>query len=168
MQCSEDVLLDAVRSGAALAGVASPTLYAWRFDAVQQCPPAVSGWGGAGHGKLSGACFHTMDLSWMFGTVSGFWPWIRPPNGASDWAATCEWNETARGERTFSDAVIRLWVQQASVGNRTLAPGAGWPAQQDAADVPAGRARLNLRLGNLTVLKGFRAAQCGWGKMAWS
>jgi hypothetical protein len=41
MQCSEDVLFDAIRTGAAKTGVPAPQLYGWRFDAVQRCPPAM-------------------------------------------------------------------------------------------------------------------------------
>jgi hypothetical protein len=90
MQCSEDVLLEAIRTGAAQAGTRAPQLYAWRFDAVQQCPPATwpeSSSGGGSPPRLAvvDRCFHTMDLSWMFSTISGFWPWIIPPDHAERW-----------------------------------------------------------------------------------
>eukprot|EP01052_Picozoa_sp_SAG31_P053276 SAG31_NODE_13576_length_860_cov_0.918528_1_plen_235_part_10 len=103
MQCSEDVLFDAIRTGAAKAGTTPPPLYGWRFDAVQQCPPAM--WGS----KPADSCFHTMDLSWMFGTISGFWPWVVPPNHAEFWR--CTWSPQERG---LSDRAISMWVQQAA------------------------------------------------------
>ena len=112
MQCSEDVLLDAIRTGAAKARVTAPPLYSWRFDAVQQCPPAL--WGCWGQGgcppatKPVNSCFHTMELSWIFGTISGFWPWVIPPNNAERWS--CFWSQK---ERRFSDQAIVFWVQQA-------------------------------------------------------
>ena len=83
MQCSEDVLFTAIvnsttrstrsigshstrtspHTGAApplpppatrTASVPPPApLYAWRFDQVQDCPPALSGWAGRGYGQAS-------------------------------------------------------------------------------------------------------------------
>ena len=142
MQCSEDVLFDAIRAGATKAGVPAPPLYGWRFDAVQQCPPAT--WGG----KPVDSCFHTMDLSWMFATISGFWPWVIPPNNAERWS--CSWSQQ---ERDFSAAAIALWVQQA----------AGAPnASSWAPHTVDTRSRLNLRFGNITAIRDFRKTQCNW------
>ena len=55
-QCSEDVLFDAARTAAAAKGRPKPKMFAWRFDQVESCPPATSGWGGLGYGKLTNAC----------------------------------------------------------------------------------------------------------------
>ena len=161
MQCSEDVLFDAARAAAATKGAAPPPLYAWRFDQVEGCPPAVSGWGGAGHGKLTNACFHTMDLAWMFGTVSAFWSWLVPPDGAPQW--NCTWGVR---ERSFSDGVIRLWASLAASRGRGRGPafqGGAWPAQASASG-----ARINLKVGNAMVLRGFRRAQCSWWATAYA
>lgn len=152
MQCSEDVLFDAIRTGAAKARVTAPPLYGWRFDAVQQCPPATWGcWspGGCPPGTNPvHSCFHTMDLSWMFGTISGFWPWVIPPNHAERWS--CSWSQEERG---FSDQAISFWVQQAASAPDT----ASWPPH-----TAKSRSRLNLRFGNITSITNFRKTQCEW------
>ena len=157
MQCSEDVLFDAIRQGAAAAKLSPlPLLYAWRFDEVQQCPPPM--W----RRTLSSSCFHTMDLSWLFGTVSGFWPWVKPPADAQEW--NCSWAPPSP-EREFSDAVVKLWVSHASTrqpegGYGRLGFGGvkqDWPPQTAAA-----RARLNLMFGNISILRNFRRPQCTW------
>lgn len=174
MQCSEEVLFDAVRNG----GVGSkggvvPQMYGWRFDQVQDCPPPLwpqGGWGG----KLvrTDSCFHTMELSWMFGTVSGFWSWIVPPNSSREW--NCSWGAD---ERAFSTSAISLWVQQAlgsgDVGTSASGSGSGggggggggggngvlplWPKH-----TAQNRSRLNLKVGNISVLNRFREPYCNW------
>ena len=166
MQCSEDVLFDAVRAGAVAARKEAPPLFGWRFDQVQDCPPPLwpqGGWGGKP--ARTNSCFHTMELSWMFGTVSGFWSWITPPDGALEW--NCTW---PAAERAFSDTAVALWVQQA------LGSGAGGTSALSAARAATGhggvplwprhtaatRSRLNLKAANITVLDHFREPYCEW------
>ena len=159
MQCSEDVLLEAAHNASLSTadgiGDGAP-LYAWRFDQVQDCPPALSGWPGPGYGKPSHACFHTMDLSWMFGTISTFWDWERPPGGAQCW--NCSWPAS---ERAFSNSVIRAWVHVAATGR--MPEDAAWPTWE-----PSHRRRLNLRISNTTALAEFRQPFCDWWRSAYA
>merc|ERR1711865_653884 len=158
MQCSEDVLFDAVRAGAVVARKQVPQMYGWRFDQVQDCPPPLwpqGGWGGKP--ARTNSCFHTMELSWMFGTVSGFWPWIVPPEGAPAW--NCSW---AADEKASSNAAVSLWVHRALGSGGTAASAQDsevplWP-QHSAAN----RSRLNLKVANITVLDRFREPYCKW------
>ena len=149
MQCSEDVFLDA-----AAAAKPRARLYSWRFTAVERCPPAISGWPGPGRGKVCDSAFHTMDLAWMFGTVSAFWSWLVPPDGASHW--NCSWSPV---ERNFSNFLIRTWAQQATPMGVAATV---WP--QFSRD---NHERLNLDFGNITVIRNFRRRYCDWWSSAY-
>ena len=99
-----------------------------------------------------------MDLAWMFGTVSAFWGWLVPPDNQPMW--NCTWD---RAERAFSDGVIRLWVDKLALVSDSPQPAAGvWPAQTELAG-----ARINLKIGNTTILTGFRKPFCEWWATAY-
>ena len=114
---------------------------------MQDCPPSTSGWPDRGYQKVSNACFHTMELSWMFNTVSAFWPWLVPPNGSNSWP--CTWSAT---EREFSRSIIQRWVTIAS--SQSPSDWLPWTITN--------RERLNLKIGETSIVKNFSRSHCNW------
>ena len=103
----------------------------------------------------SGGAFLAVSVSVSVSTlckVSAFWRWLVPPDGAAHW--NCTWS--AR-ERSFSNGVIGLWASLAGSRGRAPPAGGAWPAQAEASG-----ARINLKIGDTKVLRGFRKPFCSW------
>ena len=142
--CPEDQVFGLLNAG----GI--DAVYGWRVNQQETCPPANYSRSPYTSPVES---YHTIELGWLFGTVSAWY--ISPPHGGGRWDPICTWG---REERQFSNTMIQQWAHFAATGE------AAWPQYTQEAPV-----RQNFEIGNISLWPNpaLRAKKCAvWNKLA--